>query len=130
MSQLHAKRPLAKPAPRAVDQRAKRATRDAQYRAGSAEARARDGHRCRLCGDHRNIETHHVRPRSLVGKAQRDTVANLLTLCSACHLDVTQKVIKLYAHDEAAGANGFLRVEKWHQPKDQPGEYRTVQERA
>lgn len=121
---------LARPAPSAVAKDARRAERETAYKIGSTAARRRDGGRCRLCGDHRNLETHHLRPRSLVGKALRDRLQNLVTVCHDCHEEVTKHIVKLYALDEAEGANGFLHVERWHQPKGQPGEYRTVRARA
>jgi len=45
----------------------------------------RDGHRCRRCrkyGTKRNLELHHILPRSRGG---RDTEDNLVTLCWRCH---------------------------------------------
>lgn len=121
---------LKKAAPAAFERDERRADRDTTYKKASAAARKRDGSRCRLCGDHRTLETHHLRPRSLVGKAQRDELRNLVTICAECHQQVTKHIVKLYALDEAEGANGFLHVERWHQPKGQPGEYRTVRARA
>lgn len=124
---------LAKPAPIEIGKQARRTSRDTAYKKASFAARRRDGGRCRICGDHRNLETHHLRPRSLVGKAKRDELRNLVTVCGGpdgCHEKVTKHVVKLYALDDQEGANGFLRVERWHQPKDQPGEYRTIRERA
>lgn len=133
MSILHDKRPCAKPRPSALDKQARKAGRETAYKQASKAARSRDGHRCRICGSAVAVETHHLRPRSLVGKARRDELRNLVTLCGgpgSCHEQVTRHVVKLYAHDEAEGANGFLRVERWHQPKGQPGEYRLIRERA
>jgi 5-methylcytosine-specific restriction endonuclease McrA len=45
---------------------------------------ARDGHRCRRpgCNHTRFLEVHHLVPRALGGSNQ---LANLITLCSACH---------------------------------------------
>lgn len=42
----------------------------------------RDGWECALCGDPRNLQLHHIVPRSRGGKNHR---ANLITLCSTCH---------------------------------------------
>lgn len=44
--------------------------------------RERDGGRCRWCGKPTTLQSHHVRYRSEGGP---DDVANLLTLCDACH---------------------------------------------
>ncbi len=102
---------LRKQAPAAIEKDARKAERETAYKIGSTAARRRDGSRCRLCGDHRNLETHHVRPRSLVGKTVRDRIENLLTLCATCHKDVTTHVVKLYPGPD--GANGLIRVERW-----------------
>ncbi len=128
MSWMYQPDRLSKGAPKAAEKHARTAERETAYRTGSTAARRRDGGRCRLCGDHRNLETHHVRPRSLVGKERRDRIENLLTLCATCHQDVTKHIVKLYPGPE--GANGLIRVERWHQPKGQPGEYRLVREQA
>jgi 5-methylcytosine-specific restriction endonuclease McrA len=114
-----------KPAPVEIERREKRAGRETAYKKASAAARKRDGARCRLCGDHRNLESHHVVPRSLVGKAQRDSVANLITLCAECHQDVTRHVVKLYPGPD--GANGLVRVEKYSKAE---GGYVVVREAA
>jgi 5-methylcytosine-specific restriction endonuclease McrA len=102
---------LRKPAPAVIERDERRASRETEYRKASAAARVRDGARCRLCGDHRNLECHHVEPRSTVGRAKRDTLPNLLTLCAACHREVTTKVIKLYPGPK--GANGLIRAERY-----------------
>ena len=44
----------------------------------------RDGFTCQLCGSRRNLEVHHIRPRSRGGD---DAEANLVTLCQGCHKD-------------------------------------------
>lgn len=105
---------LRKPAPAAIERDEKRAGRETTYRKASTAVRARDGFRCRLCGDHRALETHHVTPRSIVGRAIRDTEANLITLCHDCHQEVTKKVIKLYPGPD--GANGLIRAERYSKP--------------
>jgi len=42
----------------------------------------RDGFACQLCGSRRNLQVHHVCPRSRGGD---DEDTNLLTLCCHCH---------------------------------------------
>ena len=42
----------------------------------------RDGRRCRLCGNIKTIQAHHVIPRSRDGS---HNLQNLITLCSDCH---------------------------------------------
>ena len=42
----------------------------------------RDGWRCQFCGNRRNLQVHHILPRSQSGD---DTEENLTTLCSECH---------------------------------------------
>jgi 5-methylcytosine-specific restriction endonuclease McrA len=59
------------------------------------------------------LETHHVVPRSLVGKLLRDALANLITLCHSCHEEVTRHIVKLHPVDAALGANGKVRVTKF-----------------
>ena len=47
----------------------------------------RDGYKCRMCGKTNcRLEVHHIIPRRLDG---RDTIKNLITLCSQCHGAVT-----------------------------------------
>lgn len=100
--------------PAAVVKQTRDASREAIYRANSAEARKRDGHHCRICGSLFNLETHHLVPRSLAGRAVRDLVANLVTLCADCHKDVTRHVVKLFAIVPELGAAACnLRVEKF-----------------
>jgi 5-methylcytosine-specific restriction endonuclease McrA len=114
MSWTHQPHRTAKPAPAAIEKHARKAERETAYKIGSTGARRRDGGRCRLCGDHRNLETHHVRPRSVVGKTLRDRLENLLTLCASCHKEVTEHIIKLYPGPD--GANGLIRVERYSKP--------------
>jgi len=45
----------------------------------------RDGWRCQSCGTMSNLEVHHKEFRSQSGD---DSEANLITLCSACHVTV------------------------------------------
>jgi 5-methylcytosine-specific restriction endonuclease McrA len=105
---------LKKPAPSVIERDERRASRETTYRKASAAARLRDGSRCRLCGDHRTLETHHVEPRSTVGRSKRDTLPNLITLCNSCHREVTTHVIKL--HPGPDGANGLIRAERYSKP--------------
>ena len=42
----------------------------------------RDGWRCQECGSLKNLQVHHLQPRSRLGD---DTMTNLITLCSRCH---------------------------------------------
>ena len=52
----------------------------------------RDAFTCQLCGSCRNLEVHHIRPRSRMGTNALD---NLLTLCHACHQAVHAGFIRL-----------------------------------
>ena len=42
----------------------------------------RDRWRCQECGSLRNLQVHHLQPRSQLGS---DTITNLITLCALCH---------------------------------------------
>jgi 5-methylcytosine-specific restriction endonuclease McrA len=100
--------------PAEITRQERESERDKVYREQSALARERDGHHCRICGSLFNLETHHLVPRSPVGRALRDLVENLVTLCVDCHRDVTRHVIKLFAITPALGAAALnLRVEKF-----------------
>jgi 5-methylcytosine-specific restriction endonuclease McrA len=103
--------------PKAVATEIRDAKQETTYKTNSAEARKRDGHRCRICGSMFNLETHHFIPRSLAGRKVRDRVDNLVTLCGGndgCHPLVTKHVIKLYAINPGLGtAARNLRVEKF-----------------
>jgi 5-methylcytosine-specific restriction endonuclease McrA len=47
-----------------------------------AQAKARDGHACRMCGGGMRLQVHHiVRPQD----GGSDALENLVTLCSPCH---------------------------------------------
>lgn len=102
-----------KTAPSAIATDEKRRQRDNTYAANSRLARIRDGHHCRICGSQFTLETHHVVPRSLVGKLLRDALSNLITLCHDCHEQVTRHLVKLQPVDPQAGANGKVRVTKY-----------------
>jgi 5-methylcytosine-specific restriction endonuclease McrA len=43
---------------------------------------ARDGWRCQSCGSPKNLQVHHLRPRSKLGD---DVAQNLISLCASCH---------------------------------------------
>jgi RNA-directed DNA polymerase len=43
---------------------------------------ARDDWRCQDCGVARDLQVHHLKPRSQLG---RDVMHNLITLCASCH---------------------------------------------
>ncbi len=42
----------------------------------------RDGWRCQECGSMKNLQVHHMKPRSRLGG---DVMRNLITLCDSCH---------------------------------------------
>jgi 5-methylcytosine-specific restriction endonuclease McrA len=44
----------------------------------------RDGHKCRFCGDHKNLEAAHIVARTQSLNTKFD-LENGLTLCSWCH---------------------------------------------
>jgi 5-methylcytosine-specific restriction endonuclease McrA len=102
-----------KSAPSAIATDDKRRQRESTYAANSRLARIRDGHHCRICGSQFTLETHHVVPRSLVGKLLRDALSNLITVCHEDHRLVTRHVIKIEPVDPALGANGKVRVMKF-----------------
>ena len=85
--------PLTKPQPRFYAREAQRVKDDAARKAVYRAVSLRDGYSCRACGVRlrqtpsavpERLEHHHIQPRSLGGK---DTTANLLLLCLACHTD-------------------------------------------
>lgn len=93
-----------KPAPRLLSKQARRAERDANLRQMRADARARAGGRCEVCGKV-GAETHHIIARSRGGS---DTVGNAAFLCHADHALVTGHVIRIYGRD----SNGQLLHER------------------
>lgn len=107
---------LRKPAPSAIERDERRAGRETEYRKNSRLARIRDGNHCRVCGSAFGLESHHVVPRSLVGKALRDQVANLLTVCAEDHALFTRHVLKVEGQMDA---NLPLRILKFD--KDEGG---------
>jgi 5-methylcytosine-specific restriction endonuclease McrA len=67
--------------------------RGPNWRRQSRAARARDGHRCRLCGAAHPLHVHHIRPfrtfsyipRENDHYKQANQLSNLVTLCASCH---------------------------------------------
>jgi 5-methylcytosine-specific restriction endonuclease McrA len=102
-----------KAAPVALSREDKRHAVESEYRKNSRLARIRDAHHCRVCGSQFNLETHHVVPRSLVGKLLRNALSNLITVCHSCHELCTRHVVKLTPMDPERGANGKMRVTKY-----------------
>jgi len=98
-----------KPAPIEIDRAQRKRDTDTEYKKASALVRVRDKHHCRICGSHQMLETHHLVPRSRVGRKLRNQTSNLVTLCAEHHREVTRNVIKLEAID-GNGADGRLRV--------------------
>jgi 5-methylcytosine-specific restriction endonuclease McrA len=105
-----------KTAPSAIDKSERRKGEDAELRKNARDARIRDGCRCRVCGTHLNLETHHLVPRSLSGRKTKHQRQNLVTLCGgdekSCHVQVTRHIVELRAMT-ALGADGPLRVTKF-----------------
>jgi 5-methylcytosine-specific restriction endonuclease McrA len=56
----------------------------ADYDRLRTEVLDRDEWRCQRCGGKRNLDVHHVRPRSQGGF---DVADNLIVLCRSCHTD-------------------------------------------
>jgi 5-methylcytosine-specific restriction endonuclease McrA len=54
----------------------------AEYEAVRKRVLERDGWRCQSCGSLRDLQVHHMKPRSQLG---RDALENLITLCVSCH---------------------------------------------
>jgi 5-methylcytosine-specific restriction endonuclease McrA len=55
------------------------------YRGLCQQVLERDGWRCQRCGNSKNLQVHHMQPRSLLGG---DVEENLITLCCACHRQI------------------------------------------
>ena len=55
------------------------------YRRLQRQVLERDGWRCQWCGALEQLEVHHQRLRSHLGKDSED---NLITLCASCHRKV------------------------------------------
>ena len=63
----------------------------------------RDNYTCKMCGaKNTKLEAHHIKPRKHSGS---DSINNLITLCTTCHLNVTGKEIK-YADELYTKING------------------------
>lgn len=106
-----------KPAPSALSKQERRNGEDAELRRNAKAARERDGFRCRICGTHLNLDTHHLVPRSLSGRKTKHQRQNLVTLCGgaddkSCHAQVTRHIVELHAMTDR-GADGPLRVAKF-----------------
>lgn len=52
------------------------------YRENRVRALRRDGNRCILCGDDRNIEVHHI---TRLADGGSDLLGNLATMCATCN---------------------------------------------
>jgi 5-methylcytosine-specific restriction endonuclease McrA len=112
--------------PSALSKMDRRASEQTVLKRNSKAARVRDGHRCRLCGSHTSLETHHLVPRSLAGRKVKHERSNLVTACSDCHGQITRHVVQLAAMTDR-GADGPLRVSKW---SDDEGGYVVEQDAA
>ena len=69
-----------------------------QWQRTRAAVRARDGHRCRVCGTTEKLSVHHIRPGA------GDHPSNLITLCRK--------------HHEQAEKAVFLEANPTHTPPD------------
>ena len=54
----------------------------AYYRGQRQYALTRDGRRCRICGESRTVDVHHITQRAQGGS---DDASNLICLCPTCH---------------------------------------------
>lgn len=84
--------PQPKPRPRLLSKRAEKASERTQWMRVRREVLARDGHRCRACGQSHGLDVHHVVMRSLGGS---DDATNLIALCRDCHTSVHGHVLIL-----------------------------------
>lgn len=77
-------RTLAKPAKGTAQKlrRARKRLADAKLAANAVLVRERDGNRCRVCGDRRDVHVHHIVFRSQGGTHE---TSNLVCVCRACH---------------------------------------------
>jgi 5-methylcytosine-specific restriction endonuclease McrA len=112
--------------PSALSKMDRRASEQTVLKRNSKAARERDGRRCRLCGSHMSLETHHLVPRSLAGRKVKHERSNLVTACLSCHGEITRRVVRLEAMTHQ-GADGLLRVSKW---SDREMGYVVVTEKA
>jgi 5-methylcytosine-specific restriction endonuclease McrA len=53
-----------------------------EYAAVRGRVLERDGWRCQDCGSPKDLQVHHLKPRSRLGA---DVMDNLITLCRRCH---------------------------------------------
>jgi 5-methylcytosine-specific restriction endonuclease McrA len=53
-----------------------------EYTAVQNQVLKRDGWRCQDCGAMKDLQVHHMKPRSRLGG---DVKQNLITLCAGCH---------------------------------------------
>jgi 5-methylcytosine-specific restriction endonuclease McrA len=83
---------LPKPRPKLLDKRARKASKQTDWRKVRIVVLTRDGHRCRACSSKQGLEVHHVVMRSLGGK---DEAGNLIALCRGCHESVHGHVLIL-----------------------------------
>lgn len=54
----------------------------ADYAVVQKQVLQRDGWRCQECGAMKELQVHHITPRSRLGP---DAMENLITLCAGCH---------------------------------------------
>lgn len=76
---------IPKPPSRAAEVRAKRMAQKRIQQQVYRIVSARDGYRCRCCGQRDRLHHHHVKLRSAGGG---DSADNLILLCGVCHADV------------------------------------------
>lgn len=68
--------------PRTYSSSVARPRNTAYYRGQRQYALVRDGRRCRICGESRAVDVHHITPRAQGGS---DDASNLITLCPTHH---------------------------------------------
>lgn len=73
-----------KPQSRAAEKKADTREKETRWQKVRREVLFRDGYKCRLCGDSKLVDVHHLRPRSL---GREDSTANCLVLCRIHHAD-------------------------------------------
>jgi len=70
----------------------------------------RDGYTCQICGSKKNLEAHHIVPRS---KGGTNLVENGITLCKDCHRAVHEGKIKITANILSLRAPSVVQQGKW-----------------